>query len=149
VSLLDCVKCVQNVVAGDLACEACSTGAVLSCPTCVYEVTRAYQNCTSCADQVIADVLAALGVPHPMATCADTHSSKVQGAGLCCAAVASGQLGKTIGSTTLVTTANGKCAHCNVVAGKGKRTFGKPVLQFRFGGPGCPTAGTGCCALRV
>lgn len=82
-----------------------------------------------------------------MAACANTHSTKTQGAGLCCSAVTSGALAKTIGSTAMVTTAGGHCGHCSVVASNSKKHPGRAVLRFRMGGPGCPTKGSGCCAL--
>lgn len=82
--------------------------------------------------------------------CVTTHSGgPIQGAGLCCTAVQNGTLPKTIGSTVLVTTASGRCGHCSVRASTSKRHPGKPVLRFNFGGPGCPTRGTGCCALTA
>lgn len=84
-----------------------------------------------------------------MAACVTTHTAKVQGGGLCCNAVASGQLGKTIGSTVLVTDAGGHCGHCSVVPSTSKKHLGKPVLRYRRGGPGCPVSGTGCCALTA
>ena len=99
--------------------------------------------------------------------CTTTHSGKLQGAGLCCAAVASGALtpppaGQTLpvytpGSAgtipitrrTEVTTANGHCGTCMIVGSKSPKHPGKPVLKFINGGPGCPTSGTGCCALST
>jgi hypothetical protein len=82
--------------------------------------------------------------------CVTTHAGgKVQGAGLCCSMVQSGQLGKTIGSTVMVTDAGGHCGTCNVVASKSKKHLGRPVLRYKRGGPGCPTGGTGCCAMTA
>ena len=89
--------------------------------------------------------------------CVNTHSTKTQGAGLCCAQVASGALSPTIGSSVMVTTApstanpQGRCGTCRVVASTSKKPSqaGKPRLRFSFGGPGCPTAAHGCCALST
>ena len=97
--------------------------------------------------------------------CVTTHrtSTKVQGAGLCCSAVANGSLVKPPGTTTLpqytpgaalqfphvlVQTVNGHCGNCLIVGSKAKAHPGKPVLKFIPGGPGCP-GGSGCCALTA
>jgi hypothetical protein len=83
--------------------------------------------------------------------CETTHrvTSKTQGPGLCCSQIQSGALAKAIGSSVLVTTATGKCGHCSVRASTSTKPsrHGRPVLRFTFGGSGCPSAGTGCCAL--
>ncbi len=102
----------------------------------------------------------------PMA-CVTTHSSKVQGAGLCCAAVQSGALtppppGTTLpvytpgqaytlppGRITTVTDSAGHCASCMIVGSSSRKHPGRPVLKFIRGGPSCPTAGTGCCAMAA
>jgi hypothetical protein len=102
-----------------------------------------------------------------MAVCSPTHSSKVQGAGLCCAAVAAGQLVKPPAGTTLpvytkgaaatmpvgritnVTDSGGHCASCMIVGSSSPKHFGKPVLKFIRGGPGCAVAGSGCCAMAA
>ena len=164
-SLFDCVKCVSNIIRLDAACEACSAGDVLLCPTCVEQAIRAYRNCTSCADQLLANVLSALGLGGKMA-CTTTHTSKVQGAGLCCQAVQSGQLvapppGTTLpvyaphqaaavfaaGRGVMVTDAAGHCASCMIVGSRSAKHPGRPVLKFIRGGPSCPSSTTGCCAL--
>lgn len=101
----------------------------------------------------------------PMA-CANTHSSKVQGAGLCCAQVGVGltppppgtllpayQAGQAdagaipAGRIVQVTDSGGHCASCMIVGSTSRKHPGKPVLKFLRGGPSCPTAGTGCCSL--
>ena len=102
--------------------------------------------------------------------CTNFHKSsqKVQGPGLCCAqvGVAGGlvapppgtilptyQPGQAdagtipAGRIVQVTDAAGHCASCMIVGSKSKKHPGKPVLMFVRGGPACPTAGTGCCAL--
>lgn len=82
--------------------------------------------------------------------CTTTHAGgPVQGPGLCCSAVQSGQLAKNIGATVLVTDAGGHCGHCSVVASTSRKHPGRPVLRYRRGGAGCPTSGTGCCALAA
>lgn len=102
----------------------------------------------------------------PMA-CTTTHSSKVQGAGLCCTEVSAGRLVPPPPGTTLpvynpgdadagripagrisqVTDAAGHCASCMIVGSTSKKHPGKPVLKFVRGGPTCPTSSTGCCAM--
>jgi hypothetical protein len=95
--------------------------------------------------------------------CVNTHSTKVQGAGLCCTAVQSGLLtppapgvilpqyapgqAATLppGRITQVTDAGGHCASCMIVGSSSKKHPGKPVLKFIRGGPTCPSSGTGCC----
>jgi hypothetical protein len=102
-----------------------------------------------------------------MAVCNPTHSSKVQGNGLCCAALAAGQLVKPAAGTTLpqytagsaatlpvgritqVTDSGGHCASCMIVGSSSRKHPGKPVLKFIRGGPGCPVAGSGCCAMAA
>jgi hypothetical protein len=106
--------------------------------------------------------------------CQTTHkvTSKVQGPGLCCAQVGvgltppppgttlpqyiagqadAGQIpaGRIVQVTTAPTTThpNGLCGSCMIVGSASKKHPGKPVLKFVPGGPTCPTAGTGCCAL--
>lgn len=99
--------------------------------------------------------------------CQTTHSGgRVQGAGLCCAAVQAGALtpppagttlpiyvkgskgaGLPAGRVTQVTDSKGDCATCMIVGSKSPAHFGKPVLKFIRGGPGCPTGGSGCCAM--
>jgi len=95
-------------------------------------------------------------------------STKVQGPGLCCAqvGVAGGLVAPPPGTTlpqyipgqadagqippgriVQVTDAGGHCASCMIVGSASKKHPGKPVLKFVRGGPACPTAGTGCCAL--
>jgi len=100
--------------------------------------------------------------------CTNTHQGgKVQGPGVCCQAVASGALTKPPTGTTLppyfpgqwqslpagritqVTTASGQCASCMIVGSTSKKHPGKPVLKFIHGGPGCPVAGSGCCAMAA
>jgi hypothetical protein len=106
----------------------------------------------------------------PIMPCVTTHrtSGKVQGPGLCCSqvGVAGGLVAPPAGTTLPqylagqadagqipagrivgVTTATGKCGSCMVVGSSSKKHLGKPVLKFIPGGPTCPTAGTGCCAL--
>jgi hypothetical protein len=101
-----------------------------------------------------------------MAACANTHSSKVQGAGICCAQVGVGLTAPPKGTTlpayqpgqanagtipagriVQVTDAGGHCASCMIVGSTSRKHPGKPVLKFVRGGPACPTAGTGCCSL--
>ena len=98
--------------------------------------------------------------------CNTTHSQKVQGAGLCCQAVQSGALtppppGTTLptyvtgshgagipaGRITTVTDSLGHCASCMIVGSKSPKHPGRPVLKYIRGGPACPSATTGCCAL--
>lgn len=98
--------------------------------------------------------------------CTTTHSSKVQGAGLCCAALQQGKLiapapGTVLGpyvagtaasysigtNAAIVTTATNHCGTCLIVGSKNKKHPGRPVLKFINGGPGCPSSSTGCCAL--
>lgn len=101
--------------------------------------------------------------------CTTTHrvSSNVQGAGLCCQAVQSGLLtpppkGTTLpvytpgsastlpaGRITVVTDAAGHCASCMIVGSASKKHPGRPVLKFIRGGPSCPSATGGCCALAA
>lgn len=99
--------------------------------------------------------------------CNTTHSSKVQGAGICCAAVQSGALtvpppGTTLpaytpgqaatlpaGRRTQVVDAGGHCSTCMIVGSSSRKHPGRPVLRFIRGGPGCPTSGTGCCAMTA
>ena len=167
-SLFDCVKCVGELVAADAACEACSTGAVLSCPTCIASVIRAYRSCSSCADQLLPAVINALGFGGSKLACTTTHSAKVQGAGLCCqfVGVAGGLTPPPAGTTlpqytagsaasvfaagrgVMVTDSQGHCGSCMVVGSKNKKHPGKPVLKFVRGGPSCPSSTTGCCALQ-
>jgi hypothetical protein len=98
--------------------------------------------------------------------CNTTHSGgRVQGAGKCCQLVQSGQLVPPPAGTTLpaytpgssgtlpanrraqTTDAAGHCATCMIVGSSSRKHPGKPVLRFIRGGPGCPTSGTGCCAM--
>jgi hypothetical protein len=98
--------------------------------------------------------------------CVTTHSSKVQGAGLCCQAVQSGALiappAGTIlpqytpgsarnlpaGRITAVTDAQGHCGSCMIVGSSSKKHPGAPALKFIRGGPQCPSSTQGCCALN-
>lgn len=100
----------------------------------------------------------------PMA-CNTTHSSKVAGAGLCCNAVQQGLLTPPAPGTTLpvytpgssgtlppgravtVSDTAGHCGTCMIVGSSSRKHPGKPVLKYIRGGFGCPTAGTGCCAM--
>jgi hypothetical protein len=99
--------------------------------------------------------------------CANHHSGRVQGAGLCCAQVGTGltvpgpgtilpvyQPGQAdagqIPAGRIVQVLYGpaqKCGSCMIVGSTSRKHPGKPVLKFVPGGPSCPTAGTGCCAL--
>lgn len=85
--------------------------------------------------------------------CVTTHKSTgvVQGPGLCCSQVQSGQLGKTIGSvgpaTTVTTKSGPRCGHCEVVASRSAKHPGRPSLRFKFGGTMCASGAHGCCAL--
>lgn len=98
--------------------------------------------------------------------CVTTHSGgRVQGAGLCCQQVQAGALTPPPPGTILpvytpgsaaslpagrrvqVVDSAGHCATCMIVGSKSKKHPGRPVLEFIRGGPGCPTAGTGCCAM--
>lgn len=102
-----------------------------------------------------------------MAVCSTWHSARTQGAGLCCSAVASGALtppapGTTLppyapgqaatlpaGRSVMVTDSGGHCGTCMIVGSRSTKHPGKPVLRYVRGGPGCPTAGTGCCAMAA
>jgi hypothetical protein len=98
--------------------------------------------------------------------CNTTHSGgRVQGAGKCCQLVQSGQLVPPPPGTTLpaytpgssgtlpanrraqTTDSSGHCSTCMIVGSSSRKHPGKPVLRFIRGGPGCPTSGTGCCAM--
>ena len=101
----------------------------------------------------------------PSMACNTTHSTRSPGAGLCCAAVQGGQLIVPPAGTTLpvytpgqdltlpagrrvqVIDAGGHCGQCMIVGSKSTKHPGRPVLKYVRGGPGCPTSGTGCCAL--
>jgi hypothetical protein len=111
--------------------------------------------------------ITSLGSGGTQMACQTTHSGgRVQGAGLCCAAVQAGALtpppagttlpiyvkgskgaGLPAGRVTQVTDSKGDCATCMIVGSKSTAHFGKPVLKFIRGGPGCPTGGSGCCAM--
>lgn len=164
-SLTECVKCVGDLLGTSVDCDLCAEGEILTCPNCVYHLVQLYRSCTACVDVAIPALLAAFGVNNQMA-CTTTHSAKVQGAGLCCAAVQSGQLPTPAAGTTLpvytpgssaavftagravmVTNAAGKCGTCMVVGSKSAKHPGRPVLKYISGGAHCPTSSTGCCAL--
>lgn len=92
--------------------------------------------------------------------CNNFHEVRTPGAGLCCAAVTSGALPKTLGASVQVTDSKGHCGHCMVVPSKSTKHPGIPVLKFVRGNPNpahwpgvtltnpCPTASYGCCALQ-
>jgi hypothetical protein len=169
VSFFDCVKCVGNLVQADIACEACASGAdILLCPACIEKVIRAYRSCVQCAGVALERVLQSLGIGKRKMACTTTHTSKVQGAGLCCAAVTAGRLTPPPAGTTLpvyskgqsasycaahpqdcatVSDSAGHCGTCMIVGSKSATHPGKPVLKFIHGGPSCPSSSTGCCAL--
>lgn len=130
---------------------------------CLEEVLSLYP-IESAARAIMVGILNAIG--GSTVACINKHTSKVPGAGLCCAQVNSGALRTT--ATTLppyaagelatnptlfphvmVTTASGKCGTCLIVGSKNAKHPGKPVLKFVPGGPGCPTTTTGCCALAT
>jgi hypothetical protein len=169
VSLLECVSCITNLFGADASCEACAAGDVLVCPTCLYELARAYQRCTSCADQLWASVVNALGLGGKLnMACTTTHSGgKLPGAGLCCTAVQQGQLVAPPAGTILpvyqpgqsaavfaagravaVSDVNQKCGTCMIVGSSSRKHQGRPVLKFIHGGAQCPSSTTGCCALQ-
>lgn len=80
--------------------------------------------------------------------CTNTKTVQVQGEGLCCKAVSTGRLGKNIGDSVQVSTASGRCGTCSVEASTRKGAQpGEKRLRFKFGGVGCPSKRTGCCAL--
>jgi hypothetical protein len=105
--------------------------------------------------------------------CATTHSGpRVQGAGTCCAAVQSGALtpppagtilapyvkgshgaglpaGRSTQVNIITASGNSECGTCMIVGSRSTSHPGKPVLKFIRGGPGCPTGGSGCCAMAV
>jgi hypothetical protein len=97
--------------------------------------------------------------------CVTKHSTKVAGNGVCCAQVASGALATTAitlptysagglaTNPTLphvqVTSLTGRCGTCWIAGSKSPKHPGKPVLKYTPGGPGCPSTGTGCCALTT
>lgn len=106
------------------------------------------------------------GSPMPQVpVCIPHHSGgRVPGAGLCCQQVGSGLTAPApgtilapyvpgqaaslpVGRIVQVTDAGGHCASCMIVGSASAKHRGKPVLKFIRGGPSCPTAGTGCCAL--
>jgi hypothetical protein len=120
--------------------------------------------CSGRAAFTWADVLRILG--GNTMPCNTTHSGgRVQGAGKCCQLVQSGQLVPPPAGTTLpaytpgssgtlpanrraqTTDASGHCSTCMIVGSSSRKHPGKPVLRFIRGGPGCPTSGTGCCAM--
>lgn len=99
--------------------------------------------------------------------CSNTHSARVQGAGVCCSHVGV-DLTKPASGTTLppyqpggvknasfmnsiphvmVTNSLGQCGTCMIVGSRSAKHPGVPVLKFVRGGPGCPSSSHGCCAL--
>ncbi len=96
--------------------------------------------------------------------CTNTHSSRVQGPGLCCQHVGvdlidpkgaslpvyvRGLLASNPGSFphVQVTDSGGHCGTCMIVGTRRSPTV--HVLKFVRGGPGCPSKRTGCCALTA
>jgi hypothetical protein len=180
-SILDCALCLWEGGKGLATCELCAAaeGAVgiVSCLFCLWDLFDLQRSCSACADVTFPQfqlwltepsnqlqLVAAIGGNMP---CSTTHSTKVQGAGLCCAAVASGALtppppgtilpaytpgqASTLppGRITTVTDSGGHCASCMIVGSRSAKHPGRPVLKFIRGGPSCPTAGTGCCAMAA
>jgi hypothetical protein len=119
-------------------------------------------SCAACVGIPLSQIESYFGIGGSSVACTTTHSSKVQGAGLCCAAVSSGALsppppGTTLApytpgsaatfSHTVVTDSGGHCGTCMIVGSKSRKNPGKPVLRYIRGGPACPSSRTGCCAL--
>jgi hypothetical protein len=167
-SLLDCVRCVGNLISGNIACEACASGAdILLCPTCIKKAIDSYRSCVQCAGVSLERLLQSLGIGRKNVACKQSASQKVQGAvGLCCSAVQQGALIPPAAGTTLpvyvagslasycashpgdcaqVTSASGKCGTCAIVGSKSSKHPGKPVLRYIPGGPGCPSSQFSCC----
>lgn len=89
----------------------------------------------------------------PMA-CVTTHNvtQKVQGPGVCCAALSASGLTPAVGVRVAATNAKGQCIVCEVKASVSKAHPG--ALVFKRGkshvagsSVSCPTTSEGCCAL--
>lgn len=121
----------------------------------------ASQAVISLANQIIQ----LIGGGSNMPACTTTHrtSTKVQGAGVCCALVGTtlipvpGQATYPVYSAATAPTlphapaANslGQCGTCYIAGSKSPKHPGKPILKFIRGGVSCPTTGTGCCSLAA
>jgi hypothetical protein len=149
-TIVPCVKCVLNLLQADLACWSCTEGDLLTCPTCVEKFYRAFQTCTECVGEVVADVLRAIAFEFsrrkPVAlvtvTGAEACDTKVHGKGICCKALT--QIGEAAMKEGFrYTGCDGKirCAHCNLVPSTSKKHPGVIVFQYRrqmCGPSGCP-----------
>lgn len=81
--------------------------------------------------------------------CANQHSTstKVQGPGVCCAAL--GGQTPTIGLRFAATSRTGKCIVCEVTASRSPKHPGRLVFKRGKGGSICPTSTSGCCSLAA
>lgn len=156
---------VADIIA--LVAEEDWPAALLLLTTIKNSATAFSVNAAAALNSMIACVRSFIGSGNMAGVCSPTHSVKTQGAGLCCAAVAAGQLVKPPAGTTLpvytpgaaaslptgriaqVTDSGGHCASCMIVGSSSRKHFGKPVLKFIRGGPGCAVAGSGCCAMAA
>jgi len=87
--------------------------------------------------------------------CADTHrtSTKVQGPGICCAALAASGLTPAAGVRVPATNSVGKCIVCEIKLSTSKKNPGKLVFKRGKACAGgtclCPTSTGGCCELNA
>lgn len=175
-SIASCFECVVQEALAGVECSTCLAAGfvpgnlpdVFVCLDCFYRAFREFQACAECvgvAWREIRNLLEKQPQENQNMPCVSTHSSKVQGAGLCCQAVTSGALqppppGTTLpvyqpggsfllppGRITQVVDASGHCSSCMIVGSSSKKHPGRPVLKFIRGGPGCPSGTGACCAL--
>ena len=83
--------------------------------------------------------------------CANMHTqtSRVQGPGTCCAALAASGQAPAIGVRVAATSKTGKCFVCQVVASTSKKHPGALVFHRGKSLGLCPTVSEGCCALAA
>lgn len=133
-----------------LPCSAITLAAL--CPGCCDVIpfspgygrcstTRRCQNCikTACASG-----------GNKMA-CSTTHNvtSKVQGPGMCCKALAASGQAPAVGVRVQATTSTGKCVVCEIKSSTSKKHPGALVFKRGRGGTLCPTSTGGCCILQT
>lgn len=172
-SIANCYSCVLDALEAVGTCTACGSEEILNplvCLDCYYNAIKAFRACVACVGISFSSILNLLPKGVSQMACAQTHSTKVQGAGLCCAAIGAGRLTVPAVGTTLtpyragtaaswcaanpqlcanVSDSAGKCGTCMITGSKSQKHLGAPRLQFIHGGPTCPSSSSGCCALGL
>lgn len=172
-SITSCLSCVATILKVNANCAGCVAsegflppiGDPLICGECLLELASAVLSCTECAEFTYQEVKQFIEEEIEEMACTTYHTTKTQGAGLCCQAVQSGALTPPpigtilpaytpgsaatlpVGRIVQVTDAGGHCASCMIVGSKSTKHPGRPVLKYIRGGPTCPTATQGCCTL--